>query len=65
MFRDLSRKMRRNKIAPEARKQRRAPDNLKMISKISQMYFTHLFCRSVILAGAKLLAKMYMLMIFH
>ena len=41
--RDLCRKMRRKKLPPEARKQRRALDNLKMISKISKMYFTNLF----------------------
>ena len=39
-FRDLSRKMRRNKLAPETRKQSRAPDNIKMMSKILKMYFT-------------------------
>ncbi len=61
--RDLSRKMRRKKLAPEAQKQRRAPDNLKMMSKISNMYFAHLFCRSVILAGAKILANMCILSI--
>ena len=30
---DLARKMRRQKLAPEARKQRRAPGKLKMMSK--------------------------------
>ena len=40
-FRDLSRKMRRNKLAPEARTQRRALDNLKTMSKISNMYSTY------------------------
>jgi hypothetical protein len=39
-------------------------DNLKMMSKISNMYFTHYFCRSVFLAGATFLAKMCILSIF-
>ena len=90
-FHDLSRKMRRNKLAPEARKQRRAPEKLKMTSKQAAHYYcvviiwidpgsiqdrsridpgsiqdrsigpTHFFGRSVILAGAKFLAKMCML----
>ena len=39
LFRDLSRNMRRKKSAPEARKQRRAPDNLKMMSKQATHYY--------------------------
>ena len=37
--RDLSRKMHRNELAPEARKQGRAPDNLDIMSKISNNIF--------------------------
>ena len=51
--RDLARKMRRKKLAPEARKQRRALEKLKMMSKQAK----HCFCAYVIFFVAPDLAR--------